>query len=380
MNKESSYKPLEEIILKYLSGKATAEERDKILAWIKADNSNKKYFEEIQKQHLAHQLTSKSTVFNREGGWNRVRAAYYKEQLQNQNLETRQKTRRLLSFASVAVAASLLIAFFIGKWVYSPAADAIGIAQEFNEIHVPHGARTQLTLSDGTKVWLNAGSTFRYPSRFLTNSREVTLEGEAFFDVTHVANKIFVVKTAGLNIKVFGTRFNVKSYPGEQKITTTLVKGSIAIETKNSKADPLLVKPNQIVTYFEDTKAFKIEEAELKQKFAELKSIPDQQMLVIPETNLLTQTSWKDSKWVIDAKELGELAVLLERRYNVKINFDNEELKKYRFSGTLADETFEQVLKVVQISAPITYSIHNNLVTFYEDSAYRKKYDKMIGN
>ncbi len=379
MNKENTFQSLDEVILKYLSGNATAEERDYLLAWIKADNSNKKYFEEIQKQHLVNQLTSKSPVFNREEGWNRVRAAFYKDQLQSRNSENQQKTRRILRWASVAVAVSFILAFFIGKWVYSPASDSMQQAQEFNEIHVPHGARSQLTLSDGTQVWLNAGSTFRYPSHFSDNSREVTLEGEAYFDVTHVESKIFIVKTAGMNIKVFGTRFNVKSYPGEQKTTTTLVKGSIAIETKNSKA-PLMVKPNQVVTYFEDTKAFKIEEAELKQKIAEVKSLPDQQMLVVPETNLLTQTSWKDSKWLIEAKELGELAVLLERRYNVKIHFDNEELKKYTFSGTLADETFEQVLKVMQISAPITYSINNNLVTFYEDSAYRKKYDKMIGN
>jgi ferric-dicitrate binding protein FerR (iron transport regulator) len=379
MNTEDFNKPLDEILLKYLSGEATPGERDNFLAWINAGETNKKYFEEIQKQYLLNRIIEKPSGFQRTEGWNRVKAAYYKDQLY-QERESRQKTRSMISWAMVGVAASLMLAFLLGKWIYSPEPDTKSLAAEFNEIYVPHGARSQITLSDGTKVWLNAGSTFRYPSRFSGNQREVTLEGEAYFDVTHVENRIFVVKTSDLNIKVYGTRFNVKSYPGEKKITTTLVKGSIAIENKRSTSSPLMVMPNQIVTYYENTEVLHIEEAELKHQFAEIKALPEKQILVIPEANPVTQTSWKDSKWLIEAKELGDLAILLERRYNVKITFDNEELKKYRFSGTLADETFEQVLKVMQISAPITYSINNNLVILYEDSAYRKKYDKMIGN
>lgn len=380
MNTQNTHQPLDEMILKYLSGQATAEERNIFLNWINADTNNRRYFEEIQKQNLLNQLTRDPSGYNRPEGWNRVKVGYYKDKLQNQERESKLKIRRWIMWGSVAVAASFLLAFLIGKWVYSPESGTIHVAHSINEIKVPHGARSQITLSDGTKVWLNAGSTFRYPSHFSETSREVTLEGEAYFDVSHIDNQIFVVKTSGLDIKVFGTKFNVKSYPGEQKITTTLVNGSIAIETRNSKSAPVIVKPNQIVTYYEDSKTLKVEEAELKQQFAQVTTLPGQQILVIPEANPLPQTSWKDSKWVIDSKELGDLAVLLERRYNVQIKFDNNELKKYRFTGTLADETFEQVLKVMQISAPITYSINNNLVTFYEDSAYRKKYDKMIEN
>ena len=102
--------------------------------------------------------------------------------------------------------------------------------------------------------------------------------------------------------------------------------------------------------------------------------------MVIPTVDPLPITSWKDSKWIIVGEELDELAVKLERRYNVKITFEDESLKKYKFTGTLKEETFEQVLKIVQISMPILFTIVDNNVTFREDPSFRKKYDTMINN
>ena len=103
-------------------------------------------------------------------------------------------------------------------------------------------------------------------------------------------------------------------------------------------------------------------------------------MRVIPSVDPLPITSWKDSRWVIVSEELDDIAVKLERRYNVKISFQDESLKKYRFSGTLYDETFEQVLKIIQTSAPILFTINNNLVVFREDPSYKLKYDEMINS
>jgi len=261
----------------------------------------------------------------------------------------------------------------------------------YNEITVPLGAKSQVTLSDGTKVWLNAGSKLRYPVNFLKSTREVYLDGEAFFDVTKTTKRLFVVKTSKLNIKVYGTQFNVKSYADENLIQTTLVKGSVAIESiDGSEKGTIFLKPNQSATYYKtlpnknptndlaQKKVPDIQNPKYKQAQGIKRSEPIKKIVVVPEVDPLPITSWKDTRWIIVGEELGQLTVKLERRYNVKISFENESLKKYKFSGKLAEETFEQVLKIIQISAPIKFSIKGNNVVFYVDPLYKKNYDKMI--
>ena len=286
--------------------------------------------------------------------------------------------KKIIKFALPADAA-VLIAFLTGILVNKHWTDKIQSTNlVYNEIVVPLGAKSIVTLSDGTKVWLNAGSKLRYPVNFLAKSREVYLEGEAFFDVAKMKSKLFVVKTFNLNIKVYGTQFNVKSYPEENQIQTTLVKGSVAIESTTEK-NTIYLKPNQTVTYYKSIPKKSSAEKPKPEVASKNKKIDvADKVVMIPEIDPLPITSWKDSLWIIDGEELDHLAVKLERRFNVRISFQSESLKKYRFSGTLKEETFEQVLKIIRLSAPIQYSIENNNVVFTEDHLYKKNYDKMI--
>lgn len=120
----------------------------------------------------------------------------------------------------------------------------------FHTMHVPKGGQYRLVLADGTKVWLNAASSLRYPTRFGDNIREVSITGEAYFEVAHDANKPFFVKCEGQRIQVLGTHFNVRAYPDEQLVRTTLLEGSVAL-TKEGVTDHITrLQPGEEASLF----------------------------------------------------------------------------------------------------------------------------------
>lgn len=369
---------MDEILVKYITGSATDQERKEVLNWIKDNEENFKYFEKLRKFYEVSKLTQNPSGFDKLEGWNRVKAGYYKLKYLNLSNENEEFRRKIILRFALPAAAAIILAFFAGIRTNNLHLKNQSAADVYNELTVPMGAKSHLTLSDGTKIWLNAGSKFRYPAVFSDKTREVFLEGEAYFDVQHMDDKLFVVKTSGISIKVYGTQFNVKSYPEENKVTTTLVNGSVAIETPDKDKPVIYLKPKETATYYLKESKLISKEDNKNKPVNKVEPIAAREIIVVPKIDPVPVVSWKDRKWVIVSEELGDLAVNLERRYNVKISFETEHLKKYKFSGTLTTETFEQVLKIIELSAPINFSIQNNNVTFYEDQAYRKKYDKLI--
>jgi transmembrane sensor len=380
-NKQSE--PFEDILVKYLAGSASEDEREVILHWIHENPDHQKYFDELKSYYLLTKVIQKPSGFNKDESWKKIQASYYKKRYLSEQEQRKRGHRKTILYAVISSAAAVLIAFFLGysahrgSWIKQTASP-----QAQNEILVPLGAKSHITLADGTKVWLNAGSKLKYPDGFSRDSREVYLEGEAFFDVKENNKRMFVVKTSNLDIKVYGTQFNVKSYPEENLIQTTLVKGSVAIETysDNTQKKAVFLKPNQTAIFYKSTPAVQNIEIPDDRNNQEIAVESGEKIVISPLVNAVPITSWKDNRWIIISEELEDLAIKLERRYNVKISFANESLKKYKFSGTLKDETFEQVLQVIQLSAPITYQIDGNEVLFKEDPLYKKKYDKMISN
>lgn len=381
-NNKNKFQQIDEVLIKYLTGYATEKERDIARAWINENPEHAEYFDELKNIYQLTGIIRQPSGFNTEEGWNRVKAGYFKMRLETELKNKKAFRRKVFIGVSLSSAAAILIIIFIGFYGnLFPFKSNNNNVTAYNEVVVPLGAKSKITLSDGTKVWLNAGSKLRYPVDFLSDSRVVYLEGEAYFSVTKNKHKQFIVKTSNLDIKVYGTQFNVKSYPEENLIQTTLVEGAIAIETHSGRNKKIIyLKPNQTATYYKSLLVNQTSTHQPQQLPAKVAPIPGKNIEIKEKVNLVPITSWKDHDWVIVGEELGQLAIQFERRYNVIITFKNESLKKYKFSGTLADETFEQVLKIVQLSAPILYSINGNKVDFRVDPTYQKKYDKMITN
>lgn len=214
----------------------------------------------------------------------------------------------------------------------------------YNEILIPNGKTLKILLSDGTLVWLNAGTRFKFPQdfKYSSESRRVFLEGEAYFDVTKNEHKPFIVDNNGLDIKVVGTKFNVSSYSNDKDIATTLVEGSVIVEKDSQSNKTLQLVPGE-------------------------QSIYNKKSLQISKRNVDTQiyTSWIDNKLVINNLRFNQILAKLERRFDVKIIDNSKVTDQAIYKGEFANEDLETILKTIAISNPFSYEIKDRNVTIF---------------
>lgn len=379
---ESYNSELDDLLIRYLIGSSTEEENRTITAWLSENKENRLYFDQIKDIYFLGKTLRSPSGFSPAESLNRIKYKYYKSRLTDRDSAFENSKDRRLNFRTIiAVAATVLLLVSLGfnfrKVFRSPDRVTLNKPVIYNEISTPKGSRTQITLPDGTKVWLNAGSIIKYPMDFFKGDRKVILTGEAFFDVRKYPKKKFIVNTSDIAIHVWGTKFNVKAYPEDDIIRTTLVEGSISIRNLNGnlREKETYLSPNQTAVYYKDK-----ESTEYTAKTTDVPAAKPAPRTVQIENKVKTvlYTSWKDPKWIIEGQSLGDLASELERRYNVTIRFDNESIKKYRFNGILADETFEQVLEIIKVSAPINYKIKSNQVILEDNLDSKKNYDRFL--
>jgi len=213
----------------------------------------------------------------------------------------------------------------------------------FNEIHIPYGEKLKIVLSDKTEVWLNSGSTFKFPQNLNASSldkRLVYLNGEAFFDVTKNVKKPFIVKTNEIDIRVLGTQFNVSAYNQDEDITTTLVEGSVNIYETERQESPMILSP-------EDQALFKKTNSSFKKRKV--------------DTDIYT--SWMQNRLVIDNLSFEQIITKLERSHNVTITNQVPELNQEIFKGEFKNENIDEILKTISLSKPFKYEINQNTIT-----------------
>ena len=233
----------------------------------------------------------------------------------------------------------------------------------FNEITINPGSRTKVQLPDGSQVWVNSGSHLTYEGNFKGNTREVQLDGEAYFDVAKDASRPFIVHTSDIDIKALGTSFNVKAYKTEATIEATLIHGSIEVINKSQPGSAkIMLKPHEKLVY----NKYLIKD--IKNPKADIKPVADSFSIIIKPLrkniadNDIVETAWVYNKLIFDDERFADLALKMERWYNVKISIENEKLKDYRISGTFVNETAEEAVKALQLLVPFSYSIKNNEV------------------
>ena len=233
----------------------------------------------------------------------------------------------------------------------------------FNEITINPGSRTKVQLPDGSQVWVNSGSHLTYEGNFKGNTREVQLDGEAYFDVAKDASRPFIVHTSDIDIKVLGTSFNVKAYKTEATIEATLIHGSIEVINKSQPGSAkIMLKPHEKLVY----NKYLIKD--IKNPKADIKPVADSFSIIIKplRKNIadidIVETAWVYNKLIFEDERFADLALKMERWYNVKISIENEKLKDYRISGTFVNETAEEAVKALQLLVPFSYSIKNNEV------------------
>lgn len=202
----------------------------------------------------------------------------------------------------------------------------------WSEIIAPMGTRTKFSLPDGSTGYLNAGSSIRFATVFKEKSREVSLNGEAYFDVVSNPHKPFVVSGKNIRVAAYGTSFNVDAYPEDQISKVTLVKGKVEVFCgKNDKVQSLgILAPGEMCVF---------NNAKSSSKFIRV------------EASKIT--SWKDGKLVFINEPFSEVVKKLNRKYSVNIVIKDEKLKDYSYLATFEDETLDEVFNLLKLSAPI---------------------------
>jgi transmembrane sensor len=347
MNPEhTSNTEINQLIIKVLSGQATAGETDILQMWIQQSDKNKTHFIRLRNTWNATaqvitpdaRMTMKALDIV-----NQKINSIPTNNISPSKQESYQTIFQLIKNNFSKIAALVIIIFVLGAvftWVFIK---PTGYYNQTSMIKVvsPMGNKAMTMLPDGTKIWLNAGSTIEYSLSDKKQMREVFLTGEAYFEVAKNPHKPFIVNAGVIIIKAYGTIFNVKAYPEERAVEATLVEGSISVEVQNKPENKIMLKPNEQVFYYKPT-------SERSEKLLITKGID-------PELF----TSWINDRLQISGETLESLAVKLERKYGMEIHFEDNSLKDLRFTGIIENETVEQVLELIKISSSVNYKIHN---------------------
>ncbi len=350
----------EKILLDYFEGRLVDKDKAKLLKAIKEDKSLRKQFYELKLIWDNSGINQNAAIADTEKEWQKVAGQISSEIEHKQKLERIRPFKVLLKYAAIFIAG---IGLTYAAFYFTGRSSGTNSLTE-NEIIVDKGQKSKVILSDGTKIWLNSETVLRYPSKFNSDgSRDVYLEGEAYFEVAKVNHQIFNVKTRNLNITVLGTSFNVKCYPKDKTIETTLIEGSVRLLKTGKIGDTdheVVLKPNQKAVLNKSDNKIIISDLKVP---SELPTKADNQKQKFPR-NIESAISWKDQVLVFDNESLADIVVKLERWYGYTIIVKDPELLSQCYKGRFENyETIYQVLDAIKLTTPINYSVNNKTIT-----------------
>ncbi|MBN2611568.1 MAG: FecR family protein [Bacteroidales bacterium] len=361
-----------DFVVEYLNKRDKFNDYHKVKEWLNSSSENRKTLDELIEIWQLTLAAESRNDYDEIEAWKHFKNSLKVTDLGKVNRFTAQKVFRL--YKAVA-AAAILFTIIVLSYYFIKNKEVTN--QIYSEFIVPYGSKSKINLPDSSVVWMNAGSKLRYSNEFNRKNRDVYLSGEAYFEI-NPAKKPFTINTSRLRIKSLNTRFNVKAYPEEKFAETTVMEGSVEIQSRASgrhKTGKLILKAGQQVALAyktanetdsvpAHTKLFKTAAGIIE---------PAAKVIVHKIENPERISSWKDDRWIITSEELQSLAKKLERKYDVSIVFDNEALKKYVFSGLLKDETLEQVLEAIKLTAPIGFKLEKDTVSLYEITVLKSK-------
>ncbi len=313
------------LLARYLAGEATPDERRRIDDWIATTDANQRMFDQLRDRWL-HSVSSVKTTppSNSADVWDRYVAPRLPAEQETpvRPLPVSRRRPGWMVWPMAAAVAGLLL--YAGYRQFTPGV----MAQQVATTTV--GKRAMLILPDGSRVWLNADSKLEYPKTFEGELREVRLTGEAFFDVIHKAEQPFVIRLATASIRVLGTSFNVRAYPGDATVKTTVVTGRVAFVANKIGfgnhtygSDTLFILPNHHVTQAVKTLAVAEEPAVSA-----------------------NETAWKDNRIVFDQTPMREVAQTLERWYGLPVYLDDG-IDDCPLTATFSGQSLNEVLHLI---------------------------------
>lgn len=307
---------IEELLPKYCEGDVTEEEKKIVEEWISQSDENYKIAQGIEMIYLASDTLSVMDKINVEDSFRKVR----------KEIARKKRHQVFLWFERIAAALFIpLAALFIYNISSNRSRDA-----QMLEFHTNPGVTALFVLPDGSKVRLNSNSTLKYPERFSGKTRNVRLDGEAYFEVVKNPEKRFVVSAPhNVEVEVLGTIFNMNSYASDSIFTTTLLDGSVKFVAESGSS---ALTPGEKIEYNVNTHERNIS-----------------------KTNGRTETAWIDGKIILNGTSFDDLMRILSHQFNIEIDLSSKKYKSYTFTGTFENQKLEQVLEVIGASSGIKW-------------------------
>ena len=361
---------ISEILTKYLSNEATEQEIKTLFEWIDASEENNKEFITAKKIWAMTSLSdlnsiSETTVIqlkprNKVFKYLKFAALFLVlfglgKLAFNYNHETKNSKEIVLELADgrsefitknnetkiVNDKGDLIAKKFTNQITYFGKVQNQEVV--YNTLKVPYGKRFKLQLSDGTVVRLNSGTTLKYPEQFGLNAkRNVYLTGEAFFEVAKDKTHPFIVHANHIEVEVLGTKFNVSAYPENPTVNSTLIEGSIKLAEAENKSNTVLIVPNQMATWQNNSK-------KITTKFV--------------DTSIYS--AWTKGDIAFKDTPFSTIAKIIERTYDVKIINGNSDLARQSFTGSIkiSESSVENILELLKRDTPFNYAVKENTIT-----------------
>ena len=306
------------VLLRFISGKASEEEKCEILEWIEGNDANMENFIKLKNDY----------VYNQMAGYNRIS-------------RRRVFINKTLKYAALFIA--LIMVNYAGFYLYQSFKPSVEYQQKTASFKylVNSGVKGVVDLPDGSKVWLNSSSYIICPERFSNICREIELIGEGYFEVVPDKNWPMIIKTSkDLTIKVTGTSFNLSSYPDDDKLILTLISGEVTVINQRINKE-FKMTPNQ--------------ELVLKQDSLKMSN----------NANIPNNTAWKNGLLLFDNTPMKEVIKKMERWYGITIVVKDNEIYDYRFTAKFRSESVSQVLEILNFSSKIKYNIEGTVITLF---------------
>ncbi len=340
------------ILARYLSGDCSEKEVLHIKQWTQEDTMNKQQLKEYEYYWEKAALGGKRNIenFNIEQDWavlkqkikkrQNFKASHSKKDTPFFTFKRENRLYQFLRFAAIFIVAACLGILAYQQWNKTEPNKPV-----LQKIATAMGQRVHLTLSDGTRVLLNADSQLRLPDVFNAGQREVFLQGQAFFHVASNPDKPFIIHLNSSVIKVLGTEFSVRAYPEDDEIRVVVKEGKVAFKMNNSlSSDSTILTNHEFVLYNLKTNKF------------ERRTIED----------LNFYLGWK--KGYLNFKEtlMSEVAIDLERRYDIEVVFSDAEIKKMKLTAYFKTWSIRNVVDIISTSLKIEYRLKNDQIIFYK--------------
>jgi transmembrane sensor len=316
------------LIAKFLANQCSASDIAELTEWRNALPDNEKIFTELSAEwDLAHKdYTAMNIIPDKQKIWNNI-------QQRISGLSINYSKSFVLKVASIAASIALMVGLSISIFLNNQEIDVPTLTSTFI---APQGQKSQILLADGTKVWLNSGTSLTYTNKFGEKDRSVGLEGEAFFEVTKDADLKFIVNTGEVNVVVHGTAFNVKSYPSDNQVSVSLLEGKVDVVASNNNKSIAVLSPGEKVI---------VEKSNMK-SFTE-------------KCNADLEGIWRNERLRFEGSSITEVAEKLGKWYGVDIKvLDVNNFHQYWF--TVKNESLSEILRSMNSLHPIKYTITNN--------------------